>query len=58
MKWFIPILFFMLALVGMAAALHFAKYKKRPNGCCGAHTHCTHQHHSKEKPSEQCSNGE
>jgi len=25
-----------------AAALHFARYKKRPSGCCGAHEVCEH----------------
>jgi hypothetical protein len=43
MKLLIPILFFMVALAGMLAALHWSKYKRRPSGCCGAHKVCEFQ---------------
>lgn len=35
MKFIIPILFTIIAMVVMAAALHFSRYKKRGSGCCG-----------------------
>ena len=35
MKVIIPILFSIVAMVVMAAALHFSRYKKRGSGCCG-----------------------
>lgn len=35
MKFIIPIIFTIIAMVVMAAALHFSKYKKRGSGCCG-----------------------
>ena len=41
-KILIPVLFFMVALAGMLAALHFSNYKKRKSGCCGAHKVCNH----------------
>ena len=42
-KILIPILFTVLAFGLFAAALHFAKYKKRnASGCCGAHDVCEH----------------
>lgn len=41
---FLKILFIVglisLAFVGMAASLHFSKYKKRASGCCGG-GHCS-----------------
>jgi hypothetical protein len=42
MKILIPILFFMVAMAGMLAALQWSKYKKRKSGCCGAHEVCEH----------------
>lgn len=33
------LLFFILALSLMLAALHFSRYKKRPSDCCGG-LHC------------------
>lgn len=42
MKLLIPILFTAAALTLFAAALYFAKYKKRTTGCCGAHDACEH----------------
>jgi hypothetical protein len=43
MKILVPIIFTIVAMVLMAAALHFAKYKKRKqSGCCGAHEVCMH----------------
>ena len=38
MKLIIPIIFTIVAMVIMAAALHFSKYKKRGSGCCGGGT--------------------
>lgn len=36
MKFLIPIIITIVAVVFMAAALHFSKYKKRKgSGCCG-----------------------
>jgi hypothetical protein len=36
MKLIIPIIFMIVAVVFMAAALHISKYKKRKgSGCCG-----------------------
>lgn len=35
MKVIIPILISIIAMLVMAAALHFSKYKKRGSGCCG-----------------------
>lgn len=46
LKIIIPIIFTIVALALFAGALHFAKYKKRPSGCCGAHEVC---HHHKDK---------
>jgi hypothetical protein len=31
----LAIAFFIVAVVSMAVALHFAKYKKRADSCCG-----------------------
>lgn len=42
MKILIPILFFIVIMLGMLAALHWSKYKKRKSGCCGAHEVCEH----------------
>lgn len=38
MKLVIPILFSVAAMILMAAALHFSKYRKRASGCCGGGT--------------------
>lgn len=39
-QYIAAILLFAIAIVGMALALHFSKYKKRNNsGCCGG-GHC------------------
>ena len=54
MDFIIPIIFFMIALGLMLAALHFAKYKKRPSGCCGAHAVCAH--HKKDETSNEENN--
>jgi len=35
-QFLIPVGFFIIAVGGMALALHFSQYKKRKSGCCGA----------------------
>ncbi len=55
MKFLIPIFFFMVAIVGMLAALQFSKYKKRKTGCCGAHAECSHHRDKKEESQDDCS---
>lgn len=37
MKIIIPVIFTIIAIGLMLAALHFSKYKKRTSGCCGGH---------------------
>jgi len=38
-RYLAVLLFSLLALSLMLAALHFSRYKKRPSGCCGG-LHC------------------
>ena len=38
-QYIVVLLFSILALSLMLAALHFSRYKKRPSGCCGG-LHC------------------
>jgi hypothetical protein len=39
-EYIIVFFLFILAFVGMLAALHFSKYRKRTSGCCGG-GHCS-----------------
>ena len=43
MKIIIPIIFTMIAVGLMAAALYFSKYKKGKSGCCGGGDICIDQ---------------
>ncbi len=38
-EFLLVVLVFSVAIVAMALALHFSKYKKRSSGCCGG-AHC------------------
>ena len=46
-QYIIVILFFILAFIGMALALHFSQFKKRSSGCCGG-GHCETNNKSRE----------
>lgn len=51
-QFLITLVIFALGIVGMSLALHFSRYKKREESCCGG-GHCSTPH---DAHSEECKN--